>query len=127
MEIHVSYYIKVFADGAQFPLMHIHPLQYESLAHLAFGHLSKSVGVHSELNKIDNVLSGTLETFSFGGDDWCIVEVRKVWSRIVTPLTDAGPIEIGTIRLREILQGWYDFLLLYEGNHIPGLIRKPRH
>lgn len=122
MNINSSFYIKVFPDGSQYPLMDIEPKSLEMLQHLARGHMSNSEGVCEELIGIDSVLNGNKEMHSFGGDDWCIINFKKNKSTIINGFDEFKPFEIDSHLITNLLRGWYNFLLAYENGEIPGII-----
>lgn len=125
MEISITFYIQVYVDGYQIPLMHLEssPLKtIKELSHLARGHLSNSDGVRSELENMQSVLHGIIEVHSFGGDEWCIVDFRKEKSTIINFFDEFEPFEIESKFIFKLMEDWYAFLLKWENNEIPGLI-----
>lgn len=125
MNYHSTFYIKVFANGNQYPLMHLESeikKMISELEHLARGHMSKSEGVRQELSGIEAVLKGEKELHSFGGDDWCHVDFKKDKSLIINGFDEFEPFEIESDIILNLLTDWYAFLLSYENGEIPGII-----
>jgi hypothetical protein len=93
------------------------------MGNLSQGHLSKSDGVKEELEKIRMVLNGKLTSYSFGGDEWCVIEVKKDSSTVMNSFDYFKPYEIQTVDLLDLLFRSSNFLELYEQDKIPGLKR----
>lgn len=125
-----TFYIKVLANGRQFPLMHLESQSlehFDELSHLARGHMSNSEGVKEELDDIEEVLNGRKEVHSFGGDDWCIVDFKKDKSIISNGFDEFEPFEIDSNIIETLLRDWYSFLLTYEKGEIPGIIYRDKN
>ena len=114
-----NFYVKVLPDGAKFPLIEIEPESLDMLQHLSRGHLSSSEEVKKELSKIDAVMNGETEKYSFGGDDWCILEVHQERTKIINGFDEFEPFEIDTNDIISLLKDWLLFLIKYENNEIP--------
>lgn len=125
MDYNTTFYIQVYRDGYQIPLMHLESssiISFNELSHLARGHMSTSEGVKQELEGIKFVANGKKEVHSFGGDDWCIVDNRKELSTITNFFDEFEPFEIESYLILNLLEDWYIFLLKWENNEIPGII-----
>jgi hypothetical protein len=121
MKINASFYIAVYQDGKRFPTISINDPKYQMLGNLSQGHLSESRGVIDEINNIQKVVNGELASYSFGGDDWCIINVEKGKSSIISGFDSFEPIEVPTRDILELLERWSGFLVAYESGMIPGL------
>ncbi len=120
-----TFYIQVYKDGYQIPIMHLESNLVEGfkeLAHLARGHMSKSKGVIEELGGIEKVLNSEKDTHSFGGDDWCIVDFGKEVSVISSGYDEFESFEIDSDIILKLLKDWNTFLMCYENGEIPGII-----
>jgi hypothetical protein len=82
---------------------------YEMLYDLSSGFLSQSEGVEEVLTGIQKVVSGESAKYSFGGSDYCIIDVYKDESKIYY---DFGENEsaISTNELIRLLNDWKIFL-----------------
>ncbi len=126
VETNFSFFITVAADGSQRPMISIGNVDLRMLANLASGHLTSSNNVREELKEIDNVVTGSREKHSFGGDDWCILEVNDKITTISNGFDEFESIEIETKEIVNLLEGWCDFLVKYENGEIPGIIPENR-
>ncbi len=121
--INYSFYIACDENGKQEPFIRIGShADLIHLSHLAFGHMSKSKGVKHELKEIEAVLKANKKTHSFGGDDWCIVELRKKKAIVMNGFDEFEPFEIDTKGIVNLLERWHEFLVKYENGQIPGII-----
>lgn len=117
--LNAHFYIKVESKGSQEALISIQPESFSMLGNLSQGHLSESKGVKEELSGIQLVLKGEKDLHSFGGDDWCLIDLRKNTSIITNGFE---PIEIDTDHIVKLMEDWLQFLLDYENGNIPGII-----
>ncbi len=125
MEYSVTYYIQVYKDGYQIPLMHLESnliTNFRELSHLARGHMSKSEGVMKELEGMELVLKGQKEVHTFGGDDWCVIDFKNDLSTVISGFDEFESFEIDSKVIYKLLQEWHEFLCFYENGEIPGLI-----
>lgn len=98
------------ASGEIRPSIKIEGPKYAMLSNLSQGHLSRSEGVRQELNKIELVKGGKCEKHSFGGDDWCILDLGKSKTIIENAFNEFDPVEIETEQIYKLLTGWLEFL-----------------
>lgn len=124
MKIYVSYFLRVYQDGRQVPSMEFPVGKYADLSHLANGHLLSAENVKKELEEIHFVLQGKKDMHSFGGDEWCILDVHSLNTMVSCGLEEFEPYEVLTSEIVNVMQGWYDFLSAYENFQIPGLERE---
>ncbi|MFD2563674.1 hypothetical protein [Aquimarina rubra] len=117
----VNFYIRVEPNGSQEPLISIQPETYNMLAHIGRGHMYSSDGVKGELEKIGKIIEGEIESYAFGGDDWCILEVKKDKTMITNGFDEFEPLEIDTSHIVKLMEDWLEFLLDYENGNIPGI------
>lgn len=125
VNFNATFYIQVYGDGYQIPIMHLESssiIGLKELSHLARGHMSKSEGVRQELEGIEAVLNDEKEMHPFGGDDWCNVDFRKGKSTIINGFDEFEPFEIESDIILKLLKDWHAFLLSYENGEIPGII-----
>ena len=110
MEYSVTYYIQVYKDGYQIPLMHLESnliTNFRELSHLARGHMSKSEGVMKELEGMELVLKG---------------DFKNDLSTVISGFDEFESFEIDSKVIYKLLQEWHEFLCFYENGEIPGLI-----
>lgn len=125
MDYNATFYIQVYLDGYQIPLMNLESsslINFKELSHLARGHMSISKGVRQELDGIESVLKGEKEIHSFGGDAWCLVDFKKDTSTVINFYDEFEPFELESNVIYNLLLNWYKFLCTYENGEIPGLI-----
>jgi hypothetical protein len=121
-KLNYSFYIEVDTNGKQRPFMALGPIgNAQHLGHLAMG-LSSSFLVKNTLEGIESVLNKEKEVYDFAGDDWCIVRFKKEKSIIINGFDEFEPFEIESELILKLMGDWYEFLLKWENNEIPGII-----
>ena len=93
----------------------------QHLGNLALG-LSNSYQVKKVLEGLNDVLNDLKEVHHFAGDDWCIVSFRKGTSLISNGFDEFEPFEIESKLILKLMEDWYEFLLKWENNEIPGIV-----
>lgn len=116
-----TFYIRVDEDGKQTPTMEFFPPQYNMLSHLGFDDFSKSKNIDSLLNKLKEAKDNNLN-FSFAGDDWCIVEINGIKSKVSNGFDEFEPYQLDTDFFIGLFEDWKVFLNKYENGEIKGLI-----
>lgn len=117
-----TFFIKIFQDGRQYPILNVTTKQFEMLYELGMYRLSKSIGVAEAIKNLSMVESGEKDVFELSAGDWCVVNVRKDTSIISNNLDEFEPIEIQTSQIVILMKDWLAFLLAYERGDIPGVI-----
>lgn len=114
-----TFYIKVNKSGYKFPFIEMQPM-YEMLSHLSYGELSVANNVLNTLSQIENCLNNNSE-FSFGGDDWCNVKITGEKALIYNCFDEYEDFEMDSSTIIKLMREWYEFLVAYESNKIPGI------
>ena len=105
-----NFYIAEYETGEEVPAIRIQNSKYAMLANLSQGHLSESIGVEQEIRKILEVINKEIDSHSFGGDDWCILDVKRKRTMIINGFDEFDPIEVSTEKILKLMTNWLDFL-----------------
>ncbi len=112
------FYVMVLRDGKQLPWIKIHNTgTSEILEKLSTLELRKSNNVKDLIDKITRAT----EKFCFYHFNLTL-EIDVEETTIFEDSADSLPYKIKTTKLKEILSGWFEFLLAYENGEIPGII-----
>lgn len=112
------FYVMVLRDGKQLPWIKIHNTgASEILEKLSTLELRKSNKVKELINKITD----STEKFCFYHLTLTL-EIDKDETTIFEDSADSVPYKIKTNKLKKLLNGWFEFLLVYENGGIPGII-----
>jgi hypothetical protein len=118
-----QFHIRVDVDGKQTPSINTPYGYYEFLFDLANDHLITSIGVNSELIKLEEVIHGRLDKHHISSSDWCIIEVSMYTCLLYNVISnDYNALEVPTPEIKSFLENWKDFLEKYEKGQIPGLV-----
>lgn len=82
---------------------------YQMLYDLSSGFLQTSVGVEDVIKNIGEVVSGKADLYSFGGSDYCIIDVRKDTSSVQYDFGE-NETQVSTNEILELLNDWLGFL-----------------
>lgn len=115
------FYIRIEENGTQTPKMEFFPPQYNMLSHLGFDDFSKSKNIDKLLEKLIEAKSNNLH-FSFASDDWCIVNIEGIKSKVSNGFAEFEPFYLETEFFISLFQDWKDFLIKYENGEIKGLV-----
>ena len=116
-----TFYIRVDEDGKQTPIIEFFPPQYNMLSHLGLDDFSKSKNIDILLEKLKEAKVNNLH-FSFAADDWCIVEINGIKSKISNGFDEFEPFQLETDFFINLFEDWKAFLNKYENGKIKGLI-----
>lgn len=120
--IQKTFFIKVFKDGRQYPIMSVAPKKYEMLYELGLYNLSKSDGVKEVIKNLDKVRNEEIAQYELSTGDWCVVDVKRDTSTITNSFDEFEPVEIPTSEVVLLMKEWFNSLLEYENGRIPGII-----
>ena len=74
------------------------------------------------MRRIKEVWSNKKPIHHFGGDDSCIVSFGKEKCIFSSGMDSFEPFELESKLILKLMEDWYEFLLKWENNEIPGII-----
>lgn len=83
---------------------------FEMLYDLSSGYLKESKNVEGVLKEIEAVKEGKTEMYSFGGSDYCILDVYKNETKVYYDFGENETV-IQTSELKQLLTDWKDYLI----------------
>ncbi len=100
--------------GDRILLIDVEP-PYEMLYDLSSGFLQTEQGTRDVIENIQKVINGQLEMYSFGGSDYCIIDVYKEHSKIFYDFGDSEA-KVSTKELFQLLEDWKSYLILHRNS-----------
>lgn len=116
-----NFAVWIYQDGTQQPNVIINERYFPGLSDLSSGHLSGSKGVSQEIVEIKKVLAGEKSLHAFAGSDWCILDAEKDKTTVISGFDEFESYTVPTEEVLKLMEGWHEFLSLYENGKIPGL------
>lgn len=117
-EVNYYYYIMILEDGTQIPCIKIHnDDEYKLIEGIGTREFRSSNVVSELIDKIKEINS-TIYIYHFNLE----LKISHEFTSIIEDTYLLRNCTLSTKKLLEILIGWYNFLVKYENEEIPGII-----